>query len=76
MRENPKIFPSENIYEVVDKLVESVRSCEPEIRYPLFPNSFQNFVFSLLQSIPTELCDKVICSLLISREENKSILFA
>ena len=63
--------PSENIHEVVDKLVEAVRSPEPEIRYPVIPKIFMIRVFfCLAQYLPTEIYDKLAHSRGILKKAN------
>ena len=50
--------PGEDINEVIDLLVEAVRSPDPQIRYPAIPGGCRNrMVVSLLEKIPTELFD-------------------
>ena len=50
--------PGNNIFEVVDKLVEAVRAPEPEIRYQVIPCKFlPRFFFAIVPWLPTEVVD-------------------
>ncbi|XP_054165115.1 dehydrogenase/reductase SDR family member 9-like [Oppia nitens] len=50
-----------NIYEVIDKLVDAVRSTEPLVRYVSVPGTpFDKFLTFLIQLMPTELYDYYI----------------
>jgi len=48
----------DNIYEVVDLLVEAVRSGDPQVRYPAVPgNCLMKYVFSVFRALPVEISD-------------------
>lgn len=55
------LTPGDNIYEVVDLMVEAVRSPDPQIRYQVIPgNCFNKVLVYALQLIPTELYDQLV----------------
>jgi len=55
------LAPGENIYEVVDLMVEAVRSPDPQIRYQAIPgNCLNKLLVEILKVIPTELYDQVV----------------